>query len=126
MADSAPADSGLFASLRGLAGTFWAIVQNRVELFALEARAERTRLATILIGSVILLMTAFVCMLIIPALFLAAFWEERVWVLLAFSILYLAIMVVAALIIRRRTQEPIFGETITQLKKDQQWLMRRK
>ena len=126
MSDSAPADTGLFASLRGLASTFLAIVRNRVELFALEARAERSRIVTVLIGSVILLMTAFVSMLILPALFLAAFWEERVWVLLVFTVLYLGTMTAAGLIIRQKIKEPLFGETIDQLKKDQQWLMRRK
>jgi uncharacterized membrane protein YqjE len=123
MAETAPTSPGLFASLRGLFDTFLAIVQNRVQLFALEARAERERIVSVLIGSVIVLMTAFMSMLVITAFFLVAFWEQRVWVLLAFSILYLTIMVVTALTIQRKVKAPLFGETIAQLKKDRQCLM---
>jgi len=126
MADTAPGSSGLFASLRELTDTFLAILQNRIELFALEARAEKERIGVILIGSVILLMMVFMSLLVVTALFLAAFWEQRVWVLLAFSVIYLGSSVLIVLMIQRRVKAPLFGETLDQLRRDRLWLMHRK
>jgi uncharacterized membrane protein YqjE len=123
MPDSNPARPNLIASLKGLADTFVAILQNRLQLFAFEARQEMARATTIAVAGIVLLMLAFMSLLVITALFLAAFWEERVWVLLAFSIIYLGGVAAAGLLIKRRLQPPIFGETIAQLKKDRQCLL---
>ena len=47
MADETGRAEGLFESLRNLAGTFVALVQTRIEIFASEIDEERTRLARI-------------------------------------------------------------------------------
>lgn len=113
---------GLFGSLRRIACTFLAIVENRIEIASLEARQETRRLLTMLIAAGVAVACAFLGMVALTFLFVVAFWPQAIWVLLGFACFYLGITGGALLYLKKRLKEPLFPETITQLKKDRQWL----
>lgn len=122
MTEQETSPPGLFASVRRLAHTFLAIIQNRIEVVSLEARQETRRLTTILISAALAVVCAFLGMIVMTFFFVVAFWPQAVWVLLGFACFYFGSGAAALLYIRKRLKEPVFPETISQLKKDRQWL----
>jgi len=125
--DAAHSES-LLESLRGLAKTFVALVQTRIEIFASEVDEERTRLARI----VVLAITALFCIGLAVVLFVlliaVLFWEQNR--LLALGVLAGAFALgglVAFLALRSAVrQRPKFlSATLAELRKDEKELERR-
>jgi uncharacterized membrane protein YqjE len=119
----------LFDSLRRLLDSGLGLVQNRLELFALEFREEKARVTFLLFWTAaaavfglmaLLLITATIVMWVPP--------QTRIWVLLGFSLLYLFGMIGAVLGVRHHLKHrpPPFATTLAELKKDRQWLGSRK
>jgi uncharacterized membrane protein YqjE len=113
---------GIFNSIRRLAATFVAILQNRFEVVSLEARQETRRIAAILLALAIAGICGLMGMIVITFLFVVAFWPQAIWVLMGFAWFYVIGGAVALFYVRKRLKEPLFPETIGQLKKDRQWL----
>lgn len=120
MSDSS-SRGGLFASLRGLAATGLALLQNRMELLAVEIQEEKTRAVSLAAYSV-----AAVILLGAGAVFLAVFvtvllWESnRLLVLGMFSALFLGGGILCLLAVRRLAQTPsgLFAGSLAELAKD--------
>lgn len=81
--------SGLWASVQNLLSTLIAIVQTRVELVATELEEEKRRLLGVMAwGAVAVLMACF--SLVFLAVFVTVvFWDDRVVVLGAITVLFL-------------------------------------
>ncbi len=115
MSEEAGHTESLLESLRGLAKTFVALVQTRIEIFASEIDEERRRLA----GIVVLALTALFCIGIAVVLFVlliaVLFWENNR--LLAIGVLagFFALGGLAALL----------SATLAELRKDEKELDRR-
>lgn len=122
MPEQEAATPGLFVTVRRLACTFLAILQNRLELASIETRQETRRLVAILVGGAIAVAALFLGMIALMFFFTVAFWPQAVWVMLGFAVFYLIVTVSALLYVRKRLKEPLFPETINQLKKDKEWL----
>jgi uncharacterized membrane protein YqjE len=120
MADSS-SRGGLFASLRGLAATGLALLQNRLELLAVEIQEEKARTVGLIAYSV-----ATVLLLGAGAIFLAVFitvllWDSnRLLALGVFSTLFLGGGVLSLLAARRLSQTPsgLFAGSLAELAKD--------
>ncbi len=120
MADSSTR-GGLFASLRGLAVTGLGLLQNRLELLAVEIQEERTRSVSLAAYSV-----AAVILLGAGAIFLAIFitvllWDSnRLLALGVFSALFLGGGIVCLLVVRGLASKPstLFTGSLAELAKD--------
>lgn len=120
MADSS-SRGGLFASLRGLAATGLGLLQNRLELLAVEIQAERTRSLSLAAYSV-----AAVILLGAGAIFLATFvtvllWDSnRLLALAVFSALFLGGGIFCMLAARGLAHKPsgLFAGSLAELAKD--------
>jgi uncharacterized membrane protein YqjE len=120
MADSSPR-GGLFASLRGLAVTGLALLQNRLELLAVEIQEEKARTVGLIVYSI-----GAVLLLVAGAIFLAVFvtvllWDSnRLLALGVFSTLFLGGGFICLLAARRLSQAPsgLFAGSLAELAKD--------
>jgi len=116
----------LFHSLRRLADTGLAALQNRVELFALEFREEQSHAAGVLIWGLAAVLFGVVTVVVLTGTIILLFSpESRVYVAAGFCLLYFLGAVTAILGLKSRLKnrpEP-FSETINQMKKDRQWLV---
>ena len=127
-----PEDAGhtesLLESLRGVAKTFVALVQTRIEIFASEVDEERTRFGRILVLAVVALFCLGLAV-VLGVLFIAVlFWENNR--LLALGILtgVFALGGLVALVALRsavRDRPKFLSATLAELRKDQKELERR-
>ena len=113
--------TGLLGSVQRLLATFIEIVLNRVGILSTELDEEWIRIREIFfyqfvsaffMGLALLLGTLFVVLV---------FWEShRLSVLAAFAVLYLAIGIGAALVVRQKlkTRPMLFSATLSELRKD--------
>jgi uncharacterized membrane protein YqjE len=111
---------GFLASLRRLLKTGFAIAQNRLELFLVEAQEERRRLfdALLLLG-VVLILAAMALMVLTVTIVVLCIRADRLDLLVALMLVYLAATIVAVwrLRIRLNGWAP-FSATVAELKKD--------
>jgi len=119
--DTAQAERGTFASLKGLGASFVALLRTRIELAVLELReeAERKKQALVLaaIAGVFLAMAA----LLFAFFVVFAFWDtHRVAASAGVTLAYLGIGVVALLRLKRigAGNPPPFEATLAELAKD--------
>lgn len=122
MPELTTAPTGFFGAVRSLFGNLVAIIQNRFELLTLELREEKERVVGIAIWGGVMAVCAFMALITLSFLLVVAFWDQAVWVLLGLTVAYLVTALIAYLMVRLRVKEPLFGETINQLKKDREWL----
>ena len=119
------ATSGLSSSIQRLIDTGLAAVKNRIELFGVELREERTRFLELVFWAAMALFSGMMAIIVLTAMFIFLSPPEgRPFVAGGFLILYLAGAVVAALSLRRRlkTGEMPFNDTIAELTKDRKCL----
>jgi uncharacterized membrane protein YqjE len=129
MSQDEPPSGGVLDSFRRLCDAGLAQVQNRIELFAVELQEEKARLLRILVlaTGVFFLAGVAVVMVTLTVVWLAGE-SARLPLLIAFSGLYLAGAVAGFLAFRKliRSAPPPFQDTISELKKDRDWLSSRK
>ena len=127
MADDAGHTESLLESLRNLAGTFVALVQTRIEIFASEIDEERARLARIVVLAMLVLfclgLATVLCVLLIAVLF----WDSNRLLAIgalagAFALGGLAALFALRSAIRDRPQ--FLSTTLAELRKDRKELER--
>ncbi len=121
MADSPHAGEGFLGSLRNAAATLVAILQNRLDLVAIEAAEEKLRVVEALILAVAFFFLALLGMLVLTfgLLFLAPP-DWRPFLLGGFVVLYLGAAIAAFWSLNKRVKSwpPPFSATVQELKKD--------
>ncbi|HYG36862.1 MAG TPA: phage holin family protein [Clostridia bacterium] len=112
------------ATLAGrVARTGLGALQNRLELFAVEWQEERTRLAGLLVSSLILAFLLVTGTVLLTATIILLFPEDwRIYAAAGFSVLYLIGAVAAWFGLRSLLKHEPFAETVDQVKKDRVWL----
>ncbi|MBI5792127.1 MAG: phage holin family protein [Rhodocyclales bacterium] len=117
--------AGLFASLKGLFGTSFALVQNRLQLLGVELAEERLRLLSLVTYGAI----ALVCLsagLVFFAVFLTVlFWDShRLLALGIFSALFLGAGIATLLMAmsHARAGSTLFKASLAELAKDREAL----
>jgi uncharacterized membrane protein YqjE len=125
-------ESGLLGGLgdaaRQLGESALDLLQTRIEILALDWAEERgnlARLVLVLLSVVACLQLAIVMGLVF--LFLVVSEEHRVAVLGSVALVLLVAAAGATLWLRSwlRRREPMFGTTLSELRKDREWLQRR-
>ena len=121
MSEEAGHTEGLLESLRGLAKTFVALVQTRLEIFASEFDEERTRLARIVVLAVVAAFCLGLAVVLLVLLVVVIFWDSNR--LLAIGVIagLFALGALAALVKLRAAvkQRPKFlSATLAELHKD--------
>ena len=128
MDETEPTSFSLLDSLRRIGNTLLGQLQNRVDLFALELQEEKQWLvATILwAGGAI-----FFCGLAIIFVAFTVVWlvpdSARGWVLVGISTLFVALAISGVTGLRRllREKPSAFAESVSELKKDIEWIRSR-
>ena len=111
---------GLFWSLRHLLGDLLEIGRTRLALFSNEAQEERLRLIAILVAS-FLALSSLVIGVVLLVIFLAlAFWESRLLVVGAASLVFLFAAALFAWKSRSEIQNGplLFSASLRELKRD--------
>jgi uncharacterized membrane protein YqjE len=121
MSEEAGHTEGLLESLRGLATTFVALVQTRLEIFASEFDEERTRLARTVVLAVVAAFCLGLAVVLLVLLVVVVFWDSNR--LLAIGVIagLFALGALAALVKLRAAvrQRPKFlSATLAELHKD--------
>src|SRR5579872_2759474 len=119
---TAPSLSGL---LRKAALTGLGVLQNRGELFLVELQEERNQVIELFIWAVAACFLSLMFMLVLTATIIFLFPEDiRVYAAGGFCILYLLGAVLALLNLKAlvRNASLPFSDTITEARKDREWL----
>jgi uncharacterized membrane protein YqjE len=116
---------GIFGTVRRLGSTAVAILQNRLELLALELKEEKGRVTSLIAWGAALVFLVFLGFVALMFTLSFIFWEQRVAVMGGFCGFFFVGAIGTFLILKGKLKTPPFAETITQLKKDREWLQRR-
>lgn len=125
-AESTPARaSGLLASLQRLLATFAGILHTRIEILSTELEEEGIRAKELFFYGLVSAFFLGLGLLLVTAFVVLAFWETHgMSVLAVFAVLYLAIGVGTALVVRHKlkTRPRLFSTTMSELGKDRERL----
>lgn len=125
MDDHEPASFSLTDALRRVGDALLGTVRNRVELFALEVEEEKYWLITTLLwAGAAMFFTALAIIFVAVTVVWLSPEAARPWVLGGFCVLFifLAVSAIAGLRGIMRDKPPAFTETVSELKKDAQWI----
>ena len=121
-----PGDSpGILESLRRLAARGVALLQNRVELFSVEIQEQKARLIrTLTLLAVTVFLGCMALAMVTTAVVVLVGDKARGPVLIVLSVLYTAAEVVSFFVLRKelRSGTAPLKETLSELKKDRDWL----
>ncbi len=125
MAANPPPPAGILESLRHFVRTGVGVLQNRVELFSVEVEEQKARLVRVLVlaGAAVFLANTALLAVSVTIVVLAGE-QARVAVLIGLSLVYVSAAVWAFLALRKelRSAPPPFQDTVSELKKDTDWL----
>lgn len=119
---------GLFDSLRALLATLVAMAHTRVDLFGTEVEEELRRVVARVVGLMVVLALASLALLFSALVVIAAFWDtHRVAAVACVAAGFIALALVAFVILRGRTQRQsrLLASTLGELERDLQQLGRR-
>jgi uncharacterized membrane protein YqjE len=113
---------GFLGSIRRMFDNAVGAFHSRVELIVVELQEERDRALNILVWSGVLLFLIFMAIVAFTFCVVVALWQYAIWVGLGLGVIYLLGAAVAASVVRKRLKQPFFAETMSQLRKDREWL----
>jgi uncharacterized membrane protein YqjE len=128
MAEDEQSPPSASSSLARLADTLVSTIHNRIELFAVEMQEEESWFSTLVVWSAI---SAFFGLLAFISICVTVLWlfpeAKRPLVMLVFSVLFILAALGAFAWLRKlwKTKPPPLSETLTELKKDIQWIRSR-
>jgi uncharacterized membrane protein YqjE len=120
-----PPRPGILASLRRLCDSGLALLQNRVELFAVELEEQKIRLVRVLALLAAVVVLANTAILVVTATIVVVVDEHaRGPVLIGLSLFYIVAALIALWALRKETKgaPPPFEGSVAEIKKDRQWL----
>ena len=120
---------GIFESLRRICDNSLALLQNRAELFAVEVQEQKDHVGKILLLGAVAMFLANAALLVVTGTIVVLVGENaRVAVLIILSVVYILATVIAFLLLRHevRSAPPPFNDTLSELRKDREWLNSRK
>ncbi len=113
-----------FGAVREALGTVLALLQSRAELFAIELREEKQRAVSIVGWGVGLVFLSFMAMVTIMAAVVFFLWDNALIVLTGFSAFFLVAAVASFFAMRAKLRKIPFGDTVAQLEKDREMVLR--
>ncbi len=125
MGENPPPPAGILESLRRVVRTAVAVLQNRLELFSVELEEEKVRVVRLLVLAGVAIFLGNTALLAVSATVVVMVGERaRVPVLICLSAIYVAGALWAFLAARKelRSGPPPFRDTLSEFKKDSEWL----
>jgi uncharacterized membrane protein YqjE len=125
MDEKQPPPAGIQEKIRKLGRAGVAVLQNRVELFAVELEEQKLQLVRVLLLAGAAIFLGNTALLTISATIVVIAGDSaRVPVLIGLSVVYSAAAIWAVLALRKalRSAPPPFQDSIAELKKDGDWL----
>jgi len=125
MGETPSPPAGILASLRRIGRTGVAVVQNRVELLSVELEEQKVRVVRLLVLAGAAIFLGNTALLTVSATIVVIVGDAaRVPVLIGLSVVYAALALWAFLALRKelRSAPAPFQETVSELKKDAEWL----
>ena len=112
---------GLYASVRGLAGTAVSLIANRLELFGVELAEEKARFLSLLIYGLLAVLSLSAGLIFLAVFFTVLLWDSnRLLALGVFSALFLGAGIATALVARSfaSAKSTLFSASLAELRKD--------
>ena len=125
MGEVPPPPPGILNSLRRLAQTGVAVVQNRVALLSVELEEQKVRVVRLLVLAGVAIFLGNTALLAFSAALVILVGDQaRVPVLVGLGVIYGGGAIWAMMALRKelRSAPPPFEETMSELKKDSEWL----
>ena len=125
MPDHQPGPRGVFESLRKIGDSGVALLQNRLELLGLEIHEQKERLVKVLLLAIGMLFLGNMAALVVTVtIVVLAGPEARKPVLIVLSLLYVLATAAAFFGLRKelRGSPPPLSDTVSELKKDRDWI----
>ena len=119
---------GLFHSLNSFVATLVAIVHTRLELLTTELQEEVRQVGAILLWAFIAAFAAMMGLFLVALAVIFVFWDtHRIAASLAMIGLFLAVALIAGLILRHKlsTKPPLLDDTLAELARDRDQLKAR-
>jgi uncharacterized membrane protein YqjE len=118
--DSGTGSPGVMAALKGIAGGVLDLLQTRLDLLVNEIQIQKYQLATQVKLTLALLVSLLLLILMLVALALAIWWEQRVFVLGFFLLVFLALSLYFFVLLRRGNmrQAPVLALSVAELQED--------
>ena len=116
---------GFFDSLKALVAGFAALLETRLDLISTELEEEEERLKGMIVLGAIALFCASLGIIFLTLLIVVIFWDtHRFYVLGGFAVLYLALGLIAGLILRKKAMSKprLLSATLSELAKDRERL----
>ena len=128
MSDHRESTGGIFSSLRRILDGGLALVQNRVELFAVELHEEKCRLVEAILLVAALAALGSLTLAVVTVLVVLFFWDgSRLAALAVLAVLYAAATLAVWRRLRARLDKPAaLSQTVEEIKKDRECLDSRK
>ena len=115
-----PESTGLFGSIRQVLATTLAVFHSRVELFAIELKEAKIRALSVIICAYVLIFLSVMMLVALMGTVVFLFWDQALAVLIGFSVFFFIAAVGSFFAARKHFNKMPFGETVAQLKKDQE------
>jgi len=123
MADNNNDSPGLGTLVSRVTRTGLGALHNRGELLSVEWQEEKARLTEVFVWTVLCLFLAVLGIGMLTAFIIFLFREDlRIYALAGFALLYLAGAIVAWTSLRGLLKHEPFAESISQVRKDAEWL----
>ena len=115
-----PGGEGLFVALKTLFTTLLGIGKTRLELLSVELQEEKFRLLGLFVYSLAALFFLGLGIVLAVAWVAVAFWEQRVVVFAAFTVLFLVVAAILASLASKAANRgsPIFRSSLAELQAD--------
>jgi uncharacterized membrane protein YqjE len=129
MSGNQPPSVGIFESLRRVCTAGLGLLQNRVELFAVELQQQKEQVVRLLVLAAAAILFANTALLVVTAAIVFLVGESaRTAALIALAVIYVLAALGAFLMLRKelRSAPPPFNGTVSELRKDREWLTARK
>src|SRR5215212_7364373 len=118
--------AGLLNNLVAIANSLAGFFEARINLFARESKGALLHiliLAGAAIGALVLLASGYFFLIVSIIFGIAhAAGISWVWIALAAAVLHFALALVCGLIARQQLTKPMFENSVTELKRDREWL----
>jgi uncharacterized membrane protein YqjE len=118
--------AGLLNNLLALGNSLAGFFENRVSLVASESKAALVHLLVLagcLLAAGILFAFGYVFLLVSAVAAAARALDlSWIWIALGIAVLHFILAFICLLIVRSRIAKPVFRESLTELKKDREWL----